>query len=361
MKIKTYPSWEFSLEPSDRIDPTLLLLLKHIEFDGKLTNAANAAGISYRHAWNIINKWNERFNHPLVLQQRERGTTLTPLEKKLVWAEQLIEAHLTPQIETLTSLINAEINEALGEGPNSLCIHASHGYAIALLPELIQKYTKHNVGIKFTGSVEAIRSLAAEDCDLAGLHLAYHPVIRAKVAKAYSPYLHQHKHVVIHMVTRKQGFIVANGNPKKITSFEDLTKPNVQLINRQSVAGTRVLLDEFLVLEKISSADISGYANEEFTHAAVAAHIASGKADVGFGIEYAAHNFKLDFIPIVDEQYVLACDKNWINSKLGKEIISIFKTQDFANGIEMLPGYSLDSPGEIISPNKFLNTNRSSQ
>lgn len=354
MKLDIHPSWEFSFDDDERINPTLLVLLKHIQIDGKLTNAASAAGISYRHAWNIIDKWNKRFNHPLVLQQRGRGTSLTPLGKKLVWAEQLIEAHLTPQIENLTSLINAEINEVLGKGAASLRIHASHGYAVALLPGLIRNKTNHNVEIKFTGSIDAVRSLATEDCDLAGLHLADHPVITSKVADAYSPYMRQQEHVVIRMVIRKQGFMVAKGNPKKIVSFSDLANSDIRFINRQPAAGTRVLLDEFLLLENISSHDIPGYNNEEFTHAAVAAHVASGTADVGFGIKLAAHKFALDFIPIVDEQYVLVCSKSWINSELGRGLIEVLKSKEFASGVDDLPGYSLDSPGEVISPQKFF-------
>ncbi len=107
-------------------------------------------------------------------------------------------------------------------------------------------------------------------------------------------------------------------------------------------------------LENIKSEDISGYTNEEFTHSAVAAHIASGSADVGLGIEYAATNFNLDFIPIVDEQYVLACRHSWLQSELGQQLIDILKSQSFASGVGKLPGYSLDSQGELYSIAEFF-------
>ena len=37
--------------------------------------------------------------------------------------------------------------------------------------------------------------------------------------------------------------------------------------------------------------DIEGYAHEEFTHEAIAATVAAGQADVGFGIEAAARRY----------------------------------------------------------------------
>ena len=355
MNLHIHPSWKFSLEKNESIDPRLIILLKHIQLDENLTNAADAAGISYRHAWNIINKWNERFSLPLVTHQRGRGSSLTALGKKLVWAEQLIEAQLTPQIENLTSLINAELSEVLGEAAQSLQIHASHGYAVALLPNFIRKKISKEVGIKFTGSIEAVRNLCRQECDIAGLHLAQHPDIRTRIANTYSPYLQIDKHVIIRMVIRRQGFIVPKGNPKKIQSFLDLKKENVVFINRQQAAGTRALFDEFLLLEKLSAEDIDGYTNEEFTHAAIAAHVASGTADVGLGIEYAATNFNLDFVPIIDEQYVLACHKSWIKSELGKQLIEILKSKSFEKGVNALPGYIIDMPGEVISIGKFFN------
>ena len=45
----------------------------------------------------------------------------------------------------------------------------------------------------------------------------------------------------------------------------------------------------------------------EHTHVAVALCIASGVADVGVGIEAAALQFGLCFIPLVEESYFLAC------------------------------------------------------
>ncbi len=93
---------------------------------------------------------------------------------------------------------------------------------------------------------------------------------------------------------RKQGLLVAKHNPLGITGLPDLTRENVHYVNRQRGAGTRVLLDFHLGKLEIATDSIKGYRQEEFTHLAVAAAIASGRADCGMGIAAAAQALDLD-------------------------------------------------------------------
>jgi molybdate-binding protein len=81
---------------------------------------------------------------------------------------------------------------------------------------------------------------------------------------------------------------VAKGNPKGITGLAGLAQPGVRFVNRQLGSGTRVVPDLLLAGEGIASAAIAGDESAEFTHAAVAALVASGMADAGFGVETAA-------------------------------------------------------------------------
>ncbi len=55
---------------------------------------------------------------------------------------------------------------------------------------------------------------------------------------------------------------------------------------------------------------IQGYEQEEYTHLAVAAAVASGRADCGLGVTAAARALDLDFIPLFTERYdlVIPCE-----------------------------------------------------
>lgn len=59
-------------------------------------------------------------------------------------------------------------------------------------------------------------------------------------------YLPHRAIVVIGFANRIQGLIVPKGNPQGLSSLADLTREDVRFVNRQSGAGTRILLDYHL-------------------------------------------------------------------------------------------------------------------
>ena len=120
----------------------------------------------------------------------------------------------------------------------------------------------------------------------------------------------------MNLVYREQGLMVLKGNPKHITSLNDLARQDVVFINRQPGSGTRVLLDYKLKQAGIDASEIKGYAREESTHTGVAAGVASGAADVGLGILAAARALGLDFIPLLKERYDLAIPRSFYESEL---------------------------------------------
>ena len=95
--------WRFRKAGQSELDLTLLDLLDAIEHSGKLTVAARAARISHRHAWNLIGKWSDFFGAPLVTIERGRGTQLSALGAKLLWAGKRAQARLGPELDNLAA------------------------------------------------------------------------------------------------------------------------------------------------------------------------------------------------------------------------------------------------------------------
>jgi putative molybdopterin biosynthesis protein len=120
-------------------------------------------------------------------------------------------------------------------------------------------------------------------------------------------------------------------------------------INRQRGAGTRVLLDYHLNLQNLSPDSIHGYHQEEYTHLAVAAAIASGRADCGLGIAAAAQALDLDFIQLYQERYDLVIPERYYHDPLLKPLFQILVDQDFQKTVANLPGYDVDLMGKLIA------------
>lgn len=347
-KILVRPAWLVSNEAGDELDPQLFPVLQAIHDAGKLTVAASRAGLSYRHAWNLIGRWSEFFGSPLVNLERGRGTTLTPLGEKLLWAEQRINARLAPQLESLASELNHEISKLITTARSTLRIHASHGFAVAKLPELLGAYSQIQLDLRYLGAQESLASVARGACDFGGFHVPEGKLGERALAQ-YAKWLLPGEQKLIHLVTRTQGLFLARGNPKNIRSFADLGRPGVVFINRQRSSGTRLLIDQLLEQAGIDYQRLDGYQTEEFTHAAIAAYVASGMADAGFGVEPAARQFSLDFLPMAKERYYLICHDDTLNSPESRELIELIRSQAFLDLVASLPGYSAPRPGRIES------------
>jgi molybdate transport repressor ModE-like protein len=342
------PVWTIRNRGERQFDFVLVTLLDTIKQSGRLTEAAQTAGISYRHAWNVIDKWGVFFGSPLVVMARGRGTQLTLLGEKLLWAGQRVQARLTPQLESLSAELARALNETLTSSAPGLRVHASHDYAVAKLRELLNRDGQTRLELQYRGSIDALASLCHGGCELAGFHIATGP-LEDEIMSRYAKWLKPRAHRLIRFVTRTQGLIVAAGNPKGVRSIADLARPGIRFINRQRGSGTRALLEQLLAHAGADRGRIDGFENEEFTHAAVAALVAGRLADVGFGVQAAAHQFGLEFVPVVTERYFLICRQETLEHPAVRDLLALLRSDAFNEVLATLPGYAPDQPGEVTT------------
>jgi molybdate transport repressor ModE-like protein len=319
------------------LDQLLIAVLGGIVDTGKLTAAAKHAGISHRHARNIVNRWGAFLGAPLVVMQRGRGTRLTPVGDRLLWAGRRVQLRLTPELESLAGDFARDINQALGGRDHDFMIHASHDFAVALLRERLAE-RRIPVELQSRGSFDALASLMRNECIVAGFHIA-DGALGMLMARRYAEAFAGHDVRLLPLARRQQGFITARGNPKQIRNVSDLARPDVTLVNRQRGSGTRALFEYLLSEAGIDRRTLKGYNTEETTHSAVAALIAGLQADVGFGIEAAAARFRLDFIPVATERYFLAIDAANLGRSDVQAMLAIVTDAEFASAVNAIPGY----------------------
>jgi molybdate transport repressor ModE-like protein len=346
IRIDIRPVWRFRAAGEREFDFRLIAILEGIDATAKLTQAAKGAGTSYRHAWNLIEEWEQFFAAPLVEKLRGRGTRLTALGKRLLWSGQRAQARLAPELDNLAAEFARSINETLSDTPH-LVVHASHDYAIAGLRE-ISAASGGAIELQYKGSFDALASLRRGECDLAGFHVPEGSMGRL-MAMRYAECLPLADYRLVHFATRMQGLIVRAGNPKSIATIADLCRSDVRMVNRQRGSGTRALLEFLISSEGLERTRMHGYDTEESTHGAVAALIAGNQADVGFGVHAAAAQYRLDFKPLCRERYLLAFRAATAEAPAMRALIDSLRGAEFAALIESLPGYSALGAGEVVT------------
>lgn len=346
-KVSIQPQWTIA-RPHDRaLSPRVISLLSQVQQFGSLAAACQNNGSSYRHAWQLIREGEVFFGAPLLIMERGKGSKLTALGEKLVWADHRIQARLAPTLDSLASELAAEIERVISHDATMLRVHASYGLAINKLLEAMRA-VHMSVQHKYVSSLEAVSSLHDRLCDVAGFAIPTGE-FEHQVLAHYKPWLDPSSHTLLRVCTRRQGWMVAAGNPLKIYEPQDLARPEVRFINRQRESSTRLLLDCVIERAGVTPQQINGYEQAEYTHAAVAAYVASGMADVGFGLEAAARRFNLDFIPIGTERYFLLCHDSVEQLPNHQQQLDVMRSPAFAQAVNSYPGYLVTQPGEAVS------------
>jgi len=344
--VRVTPSIHWSLGKGGRlmIQASLLELLGRIESEGSLRAACQAAGIPYRTAWEMLRDVEHAIGAPLVRLERGRGAALTADGSALLRADAAVRRRLGRDLEAMSLNIGAPTAEARGSDAPVLRIAASHDPALAALQDALPAAAGVKLSIAFCGSLEALTRFRNGAADMAGFHDVPHG---ATTKRPLRQHLRPSRDRLLRFLDRDQGLILPSGNPRAIHCMADVARRRLRFINRQQGSGTRLLIDAQLEREGIEPAELPGYGDEEFTHAAVAATIASGRADAGIGVAAAAAQYDLDFVPLVRERYYLAVREALLVSPAVAALRQSLKGPVFQELVGRMAGYDAQHAGEL--------------
>ncbi len=333
----------------------LMDLLHAVREQGSISGAARAVDMSYRHVWGALKKGEQALGRTLIVWDKGQRAQLTEFGEKLLWAERQAQARLAPQIEALRGDIERAFSTAFDDDAHVLTLYASHDAALSALRDQVSPRGLH-LDIRFMGSVDAIAALNAGRCMMAGFHTLEQPGAGSQAAQAYRRLLKPGQHKLIGFAHRSQGLMVAKGNPRRIRQLADLQQPGLRYVNRAQGTGTRVLLDELLAQAGLAAANLRGYDTEEPSHTAVAQAVASGAAEAGLGIEAAAREKGLDFVPLVQERYHLVCLKSALQQAPVQALLAELQSTAWQTTLAGLSGYSGEhgQSGQVLSLRAML-------
>lgn len=336
------------------IENPLFDLLSALAEAGSIQQAARQLGQSYRHLWGSLKAWEQTLGEPLVQWVRGQPARLTPFAERLLWAERRARVRLAPHIEALRGELQRVLDEAMDGSRQVLRVHASHDLALPALQALAGGGHGLHVELHFAGSLDALRALAEGRCLVAGFHV---PPLVDRVqhyARALKPLLVPGRHKLMACMRRRQGLIVAPGNPHRIGGWADLSRAGLRVASREEGSGTELLARHLADAAGVDIAALEVVAREN-SHVAVAHAVAEQRADAGLGLEAAAAALGLGFVPLVEEDYFLVCLADALEQPAVRALRDALASAAWAEALHRLAGYApSERPGEVLSLTRAL-------
>lgn len=218
----------------------------------------------------------------------------------------------------------------------SLDIIANHISSLPNVPNVLRSYA---------GSYNSLNRLYHGKAAIATAHLWDEETQTYNLP--YLPKLLPGMDVVdVRLFGRMMGIYVRRGNPKGITSIEDLARQDVAICNRETGSGTRILLDSKLKALGIPKDSLVGYHFEQTSHLTVAGAVSRGEADAGLGTEAAARQVKdVDFVPLQLEWYDMVFAAELRDRPPYSTIVEFIGSAAFRRELEQLADYDFSQTG----------------
>jgi len=307
---------------------------------GRTRAAAEELDLSYRAAWGLLLDANALAGAPLAELQRGRGARLTRYGSSLVKGDDQLRQAVGSLSERLG--IAPDAGAAAGAAPRR-GVASHHPVGAVLLDR--DAPAAGRLGEKaLKGSEESLAVYARGGADIAGFH-----VEMGSPSNALRRYLKPKRDRLLRFADREQGLFVRHGNPRKLRSLADVARYHARFINRQKGAGTRILTDRLLSEAGVAPERVRGYEAEEYTHLAVAATIAAGRADAGVGVRAAAAQFGLDFVPLAREHYWLVMRTRTAAGAQAQSLMRALAGKPLSRLARGKPGYYITGAGKLYS------------
>lgn len=286
------------------------------------------------------------------LTTRELATLLRVKERKvydLVASQALPVRRVTGKLlfprKEIEAWLGAETRESATEDPAETA-EASRPLVVAgghdPLLEWALRESRSGIAAFLDGTLDGLDRAADAACIAAGLHMPDGEdwnVSQVEQRFGHEPW------VLLEWARRKRGLICRPDLPRLPARLKDVRGLRFQ--GRQPEAGSELVLDRLLKHEKMNRADLTLTDGVERSETDLAMAIAAGRADVGLGIEAAARQFNLDFVPLQNERFDLLIWRKAYFDPPFQKFVTFCRAPAFAARAQALGGYDVSGFGTV--------------
>jgi putative molybdopterin biosynthesis protein len=235
-----------------------------------------------------------------------------------------------------------------------------HGFQAAQPPPIIAgshdpllewaaRRSSSGLALLSIGSEAGLVKLAANEAAIAAIHVHAVPEEMGEDANRAVVNAHHHLHdaVVIAFARREQGLIVAEGNPKSVTSLDQAIRSGLRFARRQPGAGAELLLKRLMHADDFKEADMVSNQRIAATGDDIAFMVKAGEADCGLATRAAAAARGLSFIPLAWERFDLVMRRRTYFEPGMQALLALMRTPEFHQYAATLGGLDVADAGTV--------------
>lgn len=290
-------------------------------------------------------------SEPIFLTTKELATLLRVKERKVY---DMVAEGSVPHRRVTGKLLfpKDEIDRWLQESPGTTPppVYKSSAQALQVvagaqdpLLEWALRESASGLAALFDDSMDGAERLKAREAVAACLHVFDPDTGDWNLNFVASRFAHEPV-ALLAFARRSRGLLLPPGNPLAIKGVADLAGRRVAL--REERAG-RSLSDRLLSKAGLSTADlkVTQIMPRSETDAAVA--LLSGNVDAAFGLQAVAEQFRLGYVPLIDEQYDLLVFRRAYFEPPLQKLFAFLRTPAFRDYAARLAGYDLSQLGDV--------------
>lgn len=146
---------------------------------------------------------------------------------------------------------------------------------------------------------------------------------------------------------REQGLIVPAGNPRGVAGVQELAGTGLRVAGRQPRAGSHVLLTHLLTEAGTRLDAVAFLPEPALSEDEVAAAVAEGRADAGFGIRAEAAARGLGFVPLIRERFDLVMERRHYFGAPMQALLAFARGPVFVARAARMGGYDVAETGAV--------------
>ncbi|NPB01103.1 MAG: LysR family transcriptional regulator [Crenarchaeota archaeon] len=332
------------------IDSKVVKLLYLIDRYGSIYAASRSLGMAYSRAWELVSKLERALSTKIVERRRGGkgggGAVLTSAGKAILEKYFSVYEKITGRKFEVSVLSDVYVPEVAYMGSNDPVVEKIFG--------IIRESLDTSIGIEWLGSGLGLSCISLGEADIAGIHLVDRDTGTYNIPYIEKMWL-ENSVVLVEGYLRDIGFIT-----RRSLNYDDIIEGilsgELRIACRQRGSGTRTLLISILEKECRSRGlsfrevkqRIRGLDTEYKTHLDVVRAVASGEADVGLAIRWAAEQYRLDYLHVTWEHFDFVIRREILERRPIKEFLKVL-SQDCRRIIEEFSGYrAKKNIGELV-------------